>query len=165
MNMGRSVAVRSIFLGCLRENATNMRQEHEDLGRRIAISLANSRKTLANIESMNIELQKMKETIHNAINNIRRDANYENKSCRLLVNILFIVVEEFGLDANLNPENVSRMFLEVDPTTDKPGLPALENTKQDSKGDDLAKSDYNEISYIEPLAGPKPSDDPENSLV
>ncbi|KAH8363994.1 hypothetical protein KR084_001182, partial [Drosophila pseudotakahashii] len=119
MNMGRSVAVRSIFLGCLRENATNMRLEHEDLGRRIAISLANSRKTLVNIEKMNFELQKMKETINNALKNIRRDANFENRSCRLLMNILFIVVEEFGLDAKLNPKNVSQMFLELDPAADE----------------------------------------------
>nr|XP_016934352.1 uncharacterized protein LOC108013166 [Drosophila suzukii] len=161
MNMGRSVAVRSIFLGCLRENATNMRREHEDLGRRIAISLANSRRTLANIENMNQELQKMKETIHNALNNIRRDADYENKSCQLLLSILCIVVDEFGVEAKLNPKIVSQMFIEADPATDEPVLQALDIVKDVPEM--APNSSLDSIDITEPLAGPKPLDAVENS--
>ncbi|XP_052848516.1 uncharacterized protein LOC128259921 [Drosophila gunungcola] len=133
LNMRRSIAVRSMFLNCLRENASNMRLEHEDLGRRIAISLANSRKTLANIENMNLELQKMKETIHDALNTIRRDATYENKSCRMLLNILFIVVAEFDLEAKLDPKIVTRMFIDCDSKTNKPVQPAIEGNNSRSK--------------------------------
>jgi len=163
--MGRSVAVRSIFLGCLRENATNMRREHEDLGRRIAISLANSRRTLANIENMNQELQKMKETIHNALNNIRRDADYENKSCQLLLSILCIVVDEFGVDAKLNPKIVSQMFIEAHPGTDEPVLQALDIVKDVPNllnPEKAPSSSQNIIDITEPIVGPKPLDAAEN---
>ncbi|XP_016965953.1 uncharacterized protein LOC108035072 [Drosophila biarmipes] len=170
MNMGRNVAVRSIFLNCLRENATNMRREHEDLGRRIAISLANSRRTLANIENMNHELQKMKETIHNALNNIRRDANFENKSCRLLMSILFIVVDEFGVEAKLNPKIVSQMFLEsdseTDSETDEPVMQALDSAKDVPallNSQNVLATSQDSIEMIKPLAGPKPLDAAENS--
>jgi len=164
--MGRSVAVRSIFLGCLRENATNMRREHEDLGRRIAISLANSRRTLANIENMNQELQKMKETIHNALNNIRRDADYENKSCQLLLSILCIVVDEFGVEAKLNPKIVSQMFIEAHPGTDEPVLQALDIVKDVPNllnPEKASNSSQNIIDITEPSAGPKLLDAAENS--
>ncbi|XP_037720443.1 uncharacterized protein LOC119553862 [Drosophila subpulchrella] len=166
MNMGRSVAVRSIFLGCLRENATNMRREHEDLGRRIAVSLANSRRTLANIENMNHELQKMKETIHNALNNIRRDADYENKSCQLLLSILCIVVDEFGLEAKLNPKIVSQMFIETVSGTDEPVLQALDIVKDVPSllnTEKALNSSQDSTDITEPLAGPKPLDAAENT--
>ncbi|XP_016990425.2 uncharacterized protein LOC108052535 [Drosophila rhopaloa] len=162
MNMRGSVAVRSMFLDCLRENAANMRLEHEDLGRRIAISLANSRKTLANIESMNLELQKMKETIHNALNNIQKDATYENKSCRMLLRILVIVVNEFDLEAELDPKIVTRMFI------DKSFQPALEETLKpvdDSNVDHNGRTvcSQNNIDMAEFHDGPKPRDASEDN--
>ncbi|XP_017122919.1 uncharacterized protein LOC108143180 [Drosophila elegans] len=113
LNMRRSIAVRSMFLNCLRENASNMRLEHEDLGRRIAISLANSRKTLANIENMNLELQKMKITIHDALNTI--------------------LVAEFDLEDQLDPKIVTRMFIDCDSKTNKPVQPAIEGNNSCSK--------------------------------
>ncbi|XP_039489308.1 uncharacterized protein LOC120450382 [Drosophila santomea] len=116
MNM-RRIAKRSIWLECLRENATNMRLEHEDLGRRIAVSLASSQKALLDIENLNQDLLKMKDTIQNAITDIMC---YEKKSCELLLEILIRIVESNDLDAQLNPKMVSNMFLELDSSSDKP---------------------------------------------
>ncbi|EDW94517.1 uncharacterized protein LOC6534121 [Drosophila yakuba] len=120
MNM-RRIAKRSIWLECLRENATNMRLEHEDLGRRIAVSLASSQKALLDIENLNQDLLKMKDTIQNAITDIMC---YEKKSCELLLEILIRIVESNDLDAQLNPKMVSNMFLELDSSSDKPVDPS-----------------------------------------
>ncbi|XP_043649647.1 uncharacterized protein LOC122617737 [Drosophila teissieri] len=116
MNM-RRIAKRYIWIECLRENATNMRLEHEDLGRRIAVSLASSQKALLDIENLNQDLLKMKDTIQNAITDIMC---YEKKSCELLLEILFRMIESNDLDAQLNPEMVSNMFLELDSSSEKP---------------------------------------------
>jgi len=115
---------------------------------------------------MNQELQKMKETIHNALNNIRRDADYENKSCQLLLSILCIVVDEFGVDAKLNPKIVSQMFIEAHPGTDEPVLQALDIVKDvpNLLNPEMApNSSQDSIDITEPLAGPKPLDAAENS--
>ncbi|KMY99611.1 uncharacterized protein LOC27206296 [Drosophila simulans] len=116
MNM-RGMTTRSIWLECLRENAINMRLEHEDLGRRIAVSLASSQKALLDIDNLNQELTKMKDTIHNAISNV---LGYENKCCELLLDILIKIVENNDLNAELNPNMISKTFLELDPICDKP---------------------------------------------
>jgi len=79
------MAKRSIWLQCLRENATNMRLEHEDLGRRIAVSLASSQKALVDIENLNQELLKMKDTIHNAISNVNCQSFFLFKKCSAFV--------------------------------------------------------------------------------
>ncbi|EDX10458.1 GD14499 [Drosophila simulans] len=100
MNM-RGMTTRSIWLECLRENAINMRLEHEDLGRRIAVSLASSQKALLDIDNLNQELTKMKDTIHNAISNV---LGYENKCCELLLDILIKIVE--NNDLNQYPQDV-----------------------------------------------------------
>jgi len=110
------MAKRSIWLQCLRENATNMRLEHEDLGRRIAVSLASSQKALVDIENLNQELLKMKDTIHNAISNVM---GYEKKCCELLLEILIKIVENNDLDAELNPKMISKAFLDLDPSSDE----------------------------------------------
>ncbi|XP_017068228.1 uncharacterized protein LOC108105944 [Drosophila eugracilis] len=129
MNENRTLATRSILLECLRENATNMRVEHEDLGRRIAISLAASRKTLELIENMNVELEQMKHTIQNAINNVRRH-EYCEDPCQRLLEILFLVVEKFDSDGKLNSKIVSQMYIE---SNDEPlAIKAIENNEQDS---------------------------------
>jgi len=115
---------------------------------------------------MNQELQKMKETIHNALNNIRRDADYENKSCQLLLSILCIVVDEFGVEAKLNPKIVSQMFIEADPVADEPVLQALDIVKDVPSllNPDMAtNSSLDSIDITEPLVGPKPLDAAENS--
>ncbi|EDV51772.1 uncharacterized protein LOC6545739 [Drosophila erecta] len=113
----RTIAERSIWMECLRENATNMRLEHEDLARRISASLASSQKALLDIEVLNNELLKLKYTINSAIVDIMC---YENKSCEFLLEILIKIVDTNDLDAQLNPNMISTTFLDLDASSDEP---------------------------------------------
>ncbi|KAH8378699.1 hypothetical protein KR009_000788, partial [Drosophila setifemur] len=108
---------RTIYLECLRENASNMRREHEDLSDRISCALEKSRASIVSIENMNIELRKMKETVHNALNNISRngsDETYEiNKACRELMTTLVDTVADHDLDTPFDSETYSNIFSEL----------------------------------------------------
>ncbi|XP_022211322.2 uncharacterized protein LOC111066779 [Drosophila obscura] len=61
---------RCMLLECLRENAANMRIEHQALCDRISIALQTSRESLRRIEAMNHQLQEIKVTVHNALASI-----------------------------------------------------------------------------------------------
>ncbi|XP_017040309.1 uncharacterized protein LOC108087457 [Drosophila ficusphila] len=108
MNMGMSVSVRTMFLNCLRENAANMRREHVDLGNRIAIALEKSRASLVSIEMMNLELRRMKESVHNVITNMRGN------------------IADSDLDVELDFKTVSQKYSEGDLQIDEVVPPALQ---------------------------------------
>lgn len=102
---------RAMVLECLRENATNMRIEHEDLGRRISIALEKSRESLACIENMNMELRKMKETVLTSLGNLNEpepDSEFEIKSTvSRLLNRLSATVADYSLDYEFSPEIIT----------------------------------------------------------
>ncbi|KAH8270239.1 hypothetical protein KR018_006170 [Drosophila ironensis] len=64
-----------MHLECVRDNNANMRREHEELANRVSIALNNSRLTLLHIQELNAQLQDMKGTIENALNNIHQPAD------------------------------------------------------------------------------------------
>lgn len=134
---------RAMVLECLRENATNMRVEHEDLGRRISIALEKSRESLACIENMNMELRKMKETVLSSLGNLNSlpDSELEIKSTvRRLLNRLSATVADYSLDYEFSPEIIEILLGE-------PGQGVLD--EQD-----------NPDSVEEPAAEEKDSDQP-----
>ncbi|XP_034658374.1 uncharacterized protein LOC117895086 [Drosophila subobscura] len=68
--MSMNTSYRCMILECLRENAANMRIEHQALCDRIRIALQTSRESLRRIENMNHQLQEIKVTVHNALASI-----------------------------------------------------------------------------------------------
>ncbi|KAH8404538.1 hypothetical protein KR222_011847 [Zaprionus bogoriensis] len=58
---------RLIVLECLRENATNMRIEHQEIRERIATAIVQARHNLLHIRRLNDELNEMKALVENSL--------------------------------------------------------------------------------------------------
>ncbi|KAH8264779.1 hypothetical protein KR038_000762, partial [Drosophila bunnanda] len=86
--MNSNPAYRSVVLDCLRDNASNMRKEHQDLARRIDIALEHSRANLLQVEKLNLELQKMNITVSDTMLNISKGTAYTKVVCENLLNNL-----------------------------------------------------------------------------
>ncbi|KAH8293872.1 hypothetical protein KR054_005875 [Drosophila jambulina] len=109
MKMNSNPAYRSVVLDCLRENACNMRQEHQDLASRISIALEHSRTNLLNVEKLNLELQKMKVTVSDAMLNIcGAKANvYTKVVCENLLSHLINAAVEFVVMGSIPVNQIS----------------------------------------------------------
>ncbi|XP_030386165.1 uncharacterized protein LOC115632988 [Scaptodrosophila lebanonensis] len=62
--------LRIMMLGCMRENATNMRLEHQNLRDRIQNALERARASLVTIESLTEKLKEMKQTVQTALDRL-----------------------------------------------------------------------------------------------
>ncbi|XP_017019506.1 uncharacterized protein [Drosophila kikkawai] len=107
MKMNSSPAYRSVVLECLRENASNMREEHQNLATRINIALAHSRANLLSVEKINQELKKMKVTVNEAILDIRgtKGTEYMKVVCGNILSNLINATVEFNMMRGSVPKN------------------------------------------------------------